>query len=126
MAKSAVAFEGVLKRLRGVCLSFPDATETVTLGHPTFQIEGKTFAVLEEYRGELSICVTVGPLMQGAFLSDERFYKTPYIGRFGWVSLKVRAAALDWDEIGELARGSYDLIAAGGGRKKTRGTVAKR
>jgi predicted DNA-binding protein (MmcQ/YjbR family) len=45
--------------------------------------------------------------LQGVFLKDPRFYKTPYIGRKGWVSLKLRAAPLDWPEITELIKASY-------------------
>jgi predicted DNA-binding protein (MmcQ/YjbR family) len=126
MAPSVVTADSVLPRLRRVCLGFPGAAETITFGHPTFQVHGKTFTVLEEYKGELSICVKVGQLMQDAFLADERFYRTPYVGRYGWVSLKVSAAPLKWGEIRALARGSYDLIADEAGRKKPRKTARKR
>ena len=99
----------VLKKLRKACAGFPDVTETLTFGHPAFQIQRKTFAVLEEYKGELSICINVGKAMHAVFVSDPRFYSTPYSGKHGWVSLKVHAAPLDWDEISELLRGSYEL-----------------
>jgi predicted DNA-binding protein (MmcQ/YjbR family) len=91
-------------------MALPDTTETVSFGHPTFQVKGKTFAVFEEYKGELSICLKVEKNVQGVFLSDTRFYRTPYIGKRGWISLKVYAALLDWDEIDELLRGSHELV----------------
>ena len=90
-------------------MALPDSTETVSFGHPTFQVKGRTFAVLEEYKGDLSICLKVGESMQGIFVADPRFYRTPYIGKHGWVSLKVYAAPLDWDEIDELLLGSHEL-----------------
>jgi predicted DNA-binding protein (MmcQ/YjbR family) len=93
-------------------MALPDATETVSFGHPTFQVKGKTFAVLEEYKGDLSICVKVGTNLQGVFLADGRFYRTPYIGKQGWLSLRVHAAPLDWDEISDLLRGSHELVNA--------------
>lgn len=101
----------VLKKLRAICLRLPAATEGVTFGHPTFRIAGKMFAVLEEYKGELGICVKVGTLMQGVFLDDPRFFRTPYIGKHGWVTLRVHAARLNWSEIRELVKGSYELVA---------------
>jgi predicted DNA-binding protein (MmcQ/YjbR family) len=110
----------VLKKLRKECLSLPRATETVTFGHPTFQVEKKTFAVLEEYKGELGICVKVGELLQGVFLKDARFFRTPYIGKHGWVTLRVHAAPLNWREIRELVKGSHLLVAPrpkGGGER---------
>jgi len=88
-------------------MKLPGTEEKVSHGHPAFATKRGIYAVLEEYRGELSICVNVGPEVQGAFLEDERFYRTPFAGKYGWVSLKVHAAPLDWKEIRELLRGSY-------------------
>ena len=81
----------ILKRLRKICLRMPGATEGVRFGHPTFRVEKKMFAVLEEYKGELGICLKVGTLLQGVFLDDPRFFRTPYIGKHGWVTLRVYA-----------------------------------
>ena len=94
-------------------MALPDTAETVSFGHPTFQVKGKTFAVLEEYKGELSICLKVGRNMQGIFLGDPRFYRTPYLGKHGWISLKVYAAPLDWNEIDELLMGSHEFTLSG-------------
>ena len=99
----------MVERLRKICLALPGASETVTFGHPTFQVAGKTFCALDVYKGETAIAVKVGKAMQGVFLDDVRFYKTPYIGKHGWVSLKV-AGKLNWKEIAELAKGSYQLV----------------
>ena len=102
--------EGILSKLRKICRQFPGASETMTFGHPTFQIAGKTFAVLEEYKGELGIAIKAGKLMQGIFLQDPRFFITPYSGRHGWVTLRVHAAPLNWKEIRELLAGSLRLV----------------
>jgi predicted DNA-binding protein (MmcQ/YjbR family) len=110
----------LLGKLRKACRQLPEASETVTFGHPTFQVAGKTFAVLEEYKGELGIALKVGKLMQGVFLKDPRFFMTPYAGKHGWVTLRVHAAPLDWKEIRGLLRGSYDLVSA---KKAKRGRV---
>jgi predicted DNA-binding protein (MmcQ/YjbR family) len=107
-----ISEQEILKKLRKVCLRLPYAEETVSFGHPTFKVRaGKIFAVLETYKGELGICLNVGKLMQGIFLDDSRFFRTPYIGKHGWVTLRVYAARLNWSEIGELTRGSYLLAA---------------
>ena len=87
-------------------------SETVTFGHPTFQAAGKTFAVLEEYNGELGIALKVGKLMQGVSLKDPRFFMTPYAGKHGWVTLRVQAAPLNSQEIRGLLDGSYHLVPA--------------
>lgn len=108
----------ILKKLRKICLRLPRAAEGITFGHPTFRIEQKMFAVLEEYKGELGICIKVGTLLQGVFLDDPRFFRTPYIGKHGWVTLRVYALPLDWKEISELVKGSYQLVAPEKSRKK--------
>jgi predicted DNA-binding protein (MmcQ/YjbR family) len=102
----------IWKRLRTICLRLPGAVEGFSFGHPTFRVEKKIFLVMEEYKGELGICLKVGKLLHGVFLEDPRFFSTPYIGKHGWVTLRVRAAPLDWNEIRELLRGSYDLVAS--------------
>ena len=107
----------VLQRVRRIFTKFPDVKETITFGHPTLQVRGKTFAVLEEYKGDLSLCIKVEKAVQDIFLADVRFYRTPYIGKHGWVSLKIHAAPLDWHEITELLTGSNRLVAQ---RPKTR------
>jgi predicted DNA-binding protein (MmcQ/YjbR family) len=111
----------ILKRLRKVCLGLRDAEETISFGHPTFRLRGgRIFAVLETYKGELGICVNVGKLLQGIFLDDPRFFRTPYIGQHGWVTLRVYAAPLNWKEIAELVKGSYLLVAPKPSKKPRR------
>jgi predicted DNA-binding protein (MmcQ/YjbR family) len=102
--------ERILQRLRKICLALEGAEETVTFGHPTFRVNGKTFCVLEEYKGELGICVKVEQELQGLFLDDPRFFRTPYVGKFGWVTLRVCAARLKWSEVKDLIKGSYLLV----------------
>jgi predicted DNA-binding protein (MmcQ/YjbR family) len=99
----------ILAKLREICLRLPKTSETTTFGHPTFQVGTKTFSVLETYKGELSICVKVGKSMQPVFLEDSRFYRTPYVGQHGWVSLRANTK-LDWKEITGLLQGSYELV----------------
>jgi predicted DNA-binding protein (MmcQ/YjbR family) len=93
--------------MRAVCLALPGSIEIVSHGHPAFSNGKRIYAVLEEYRGDLSLCVKVGLDVQAVFLKDPRFYLTPYIGKQGWVSLKVHAAPIDWSEIGGLLEGSH-------------------
>lgn len=100
----------ILGRLRKICLALPHTNETITFGHPTFRAGGKMFCVLEEYKGELGICVKVEKELQDIFLRDARFFRTPYVGKHGWVTLRVRAARLNWEEIAELVKGSHRLV----------------
>jgi predicted DNA-binding protein (MmcQ/YjbR family) len=114
----------ILERLRKICLALADVDEATTFGHPTFRVKGKMFAVLEEYKGELGICVKVEKELQGIFLDDSGFFRTPYIGKHGWVTLKVYAARLNWTEVKDLVRGSYRLVSAVA--PKSKGTMKRK
>jgi predicted DNA-binding protein (MmcQ/YjbR family) len=107
---SAITQAQVLETIRGICLALPGTVETVSHGHPAFATKKGIYAVLEVYSGELSLCVCVGKEMQGVFLKDPRFYRTPYIGHKGWVSLKVNAASLKRKEIPGLLAGSHARV----------------
>ena len=96
--------------MRKICMALEGTQEKVSHGHPAFFTAKGIYAVLEVYRGELSLCVKVGKEMQGVFLADPRFYLTPYIGKRGWVSLRMHATPLDWTEIGALLKASYQSI----------------
>jgi predicted DNA-binding protein (MmcQ/YjbR family) len=112
----------ILRRLRKICMGVPGVSEGTTFGHPTFRVDGRMFAVLEEYKGELGICIKVEKELQGIFLDDSRFFRTPYIGKHGWVTLKVYAARLNWTEVKDLVRGSHRLVAATGPNLKKKTT----
>jgi predicted DNA-binding protein (MmcQ/YjbR family) len=98
----------MIERLRKICLAFPDATETTNFGHPFFRIRTKPFCVFHGTPEEPAIAFKVMKTEAGIFLEDPRFFKTPYMHHNGWVSLHARGK-LDWKEIAELARSSYDL-----------------
>ena len=102
----------ILAQLRKICMALKGAEETISFGHPTFRVNGKMFCVLEEYKDELGICVKVEQVLQGVFLDDPRFFRTPYIGKHGWVTLRVYAARLNWSEVKDLVKGSYMLVHA--------------
>jgi predicted DNA-binding protein (MmcQ/YjbR family) len=106
-----VTHASVVKKLRKICLSFEGAHETNNFGSEWFRIKKKPFCVLSGHRDEPSIAFKAGKTEQGIFLEDPRFFKTPYVGQHGWVSLRCDGE-LDWEEIEELAKGAYQLVAA--------------
>lgn len=105
----------MIDRLRKICLALPDVEEAVMHGHPVFRIHSKSFCIWHGVDGDPAIALKVAKSEQGIFLEDSRFYKTPYIGQHGWVSIRVRGRPdgqeMDWDEIVELVKGSYHLAA---------------
>jgi len=66
--------------------------------------------VLDAYNGHLCICLKVTLALQQLLLEDSRFFKTPYSGNKGWVSL-IADGQLDWSEVRRLIGESYALVA---------------
>jgi len=110
----------MLVRLRKICERLQDASETVSWGHPTFKVSGKTFAVFEQYKGDFSLALEAEKEVQDLFLKDPRFYLTPYLGKQGWITLRMTGEGLDWREVRELVKGSHRLITQGSKKKASR------
>jgi predicted DNA-binding protein (MmcQ/YjbR family) len=103
--------EQILERLRRTCLALPGTLEVTAWGHPNFKVGKKAFAVFEQYKGEWAIAVKAERAHQQFLVAeDERFYITPYAGKYGWVSLKV-GTSVDWDLVKDLVTQSYRLVA---------------
>jgi predicted DNA-binding protein (MmcQ/YjbR family) len=100
----------MILKLRKMCLALPGATETTNFGHPFFRFNKKPFCVFHGTDQEPAIAFKVLKTEQGIFLDDPRFFKTPYMHHNGWVSIHAQGK-LDWKEITELVKGSYDLTA---------------
>jgi predicted DNA-binding protein (MmcQ/YjbR family) len=99
-----------LERLRGHCLGLEGTEEVVKWGNDVvFQVGGKMYAVLGEWRGDLCLTVKVGKEAMGVFLEDARYVEAPYVGKHGWVSLRL-GAEMEEEEVAELVRGSYELV----------------
>ena len=101
----------ILGKLREVCLKLPEAAETLTWDHPNFRVAGKIFCIMGGEPGDPNITVKVGKPMLEVFVKDPRFVIAPYIGKHGWVSMKVASGRLNWTEIGALCRDSYRRVA---------------
>jgi predicted DNA-binding protein (MmcQ/YjbR family) len=99
----------ILDLLRAICARLPGTFEKLTYGHPAFATSHGLYAVVEEFDGELSLCIKVGFEYQRILLEDPRFYKTPYIGNRGWVSLKLKFATLDLLQVSDLLTRSYQM-----------------
>jgi predicted DNA-binding protein (MmcQ/YjbR family) len=105
-----------LTRLTKICLGFPQV-ERVVLGlHASFTVKKKTFAYfVNDHHGDgiVGMWCKVLPADNVALIasSPKRFYMPAYVGPKGWVGLRLDGKRIDWDEVAELARGSYQLVA---------------
>ena len=114
----------LLARVRKLCLSLSETSEVAAWGHPNFRVHGKTFAVYEFYKGRPNIAVKTEPGLQGILVDDEKFFRTPYIGQHGWVSVWVDQP-VDWKLVRDLILASYRLVAPGRPARKPAAKAAR-
>lgn len=106
-----------LKELSTFCLSLPGAVVEEMHGHVAFKVGKKTFAYyLNDHHGDgiVSVCCKVLPGDNQRLIdaNPRKFYMPAYIGPRGWVALRLDRKTVDWSEVKELVRGSYDQVAS--------------
>ena len=105
-----------LVRLTKICLGLPEATRSYNGRHAGFLVKKRTFAYfLNDHHGDGIVAVTCkvlpGDNAALAAAQPARFYLPAYIGPRGWVALRLDVGRVNWDEVRELAVGSYQLVA---------------
>jgi predicted DNA-binding protein (MmcQ/YjbR family) len=106
-----------LNRLRKLCLALPEAHEVEAWGEPTFRIRNKLFAMYaspdsHHGAGRPAVWCKAAPGNQGLMVraAPDRFFVPPYVGPSGWVGVWLDGS-VDWAELADLVRDSYDLVA---------------
>jgi hypothetical protein len=117
--------DGRLTRLTKICLGFPWAERKVQGLHASFTAKKKTFAYfVNDHHGDgiVGVWCKVLPGDNDALIKADpkRFYMPAYVGPRGWVGLRLDVGRINWDEVKELARGSYLLVC---GKKLAPGLV---
>ena len=105
-----------LTTLSKLCIAMPEATREISGTHATFRVRKKTFAYfLSNHHGDgiVSVCCKVLPGDNQALAAGDpgRFYLPAYIASRGWVGLRLDLGPVDWDEVSELVKTSYQLCA---------------
>jgi predicted DNA-binding protein (MmcQ/YjbR family) len=110
--------------IRAYCLSFPRATEKLQWDDALcFKVGGKMFTVLGLDRVRLTFKCT--PETFAELIEREDIRPSPYVGRYKWVMLN-RLDALHDDELRELIRQSYEIVASKGGKVHPQRPARKR
>lgn len=96
----------MLNRVRGICASLPESEEMIDgFGHTVYKVRGKTFVMMGESReGDAHLSFKSDRENQELLIQQDCFYRTPYIGQHGWVSVKNPQ---DWDALSDLIKEAY-------------------
>lgn len=104
-----------LAGVRKICFSFPEVSERLSHGSPSFFIrEKKTLcSFVDDHHGDgrMGIWCPAFPGVQEELIEAEpdRFYRPPYVGPSGWVGLRLETD-VDWDEVRLLLADSYRKV----------------
>jgi hypothetical protein len=106
----------MLERVKEICLRLPEAVCEMHGEHASFLVRKKTFAYyLNNHHGDGILGITCkvlpGDNVALAKAQPRKFYMPAYVGSKGWVGLRLDLGEVDWDEVRDLALGSYQLVA---------------
>ena len=108
--------EKVLAKLREICLAFPETSERLSHGAPTFFVREKRsfLMVLTNHHGDgrFAIWCAAPDGMQKMLVEadPERFFVPPYVGHRGWLGVRLDRG-IHWDELSGIAEDAYAGVA---------------
>jgi hypothetical protein len=104
-----------LTALRRLCLAFPETTERLSHGEPTWFVRGKkTFVSFADHHHDdrLAFSCAAPPGVQRAMVASDpgRFFVPAYVGGRGWLGVYLDVP-IDWDEVAEIVEDAYRMVA---------------
>jgi hypothetical protein len=99
----------MLLKAREYASKLPETKEKIDgFGHTVLRVRDKSFVFMGEGEngGEPGMSIKTDKETQQLLIEQGRFYRTPYIGQHGWVSIKADEVE-DWEEIGQLIEEAY-------------------
>src|SRR5262249_2626810 len=92
--KKAIMSNKHLERVRRICTTFPDTTEKLSHGEPTFFVRKKVFAMFANNHhndGHIAVWLPAPAGVQSMLIegSPEKFFRPPYVGVRGWIGVEL-------------------------------------
>jgi hypothetical protein len=105
----------VLARLRGFCLALPEVEERRSHGELAWFVRGRRMFVTfadRRHDNRVACWCAAPPGAQEALVAHhpERFFRPPYVGHRGWLGVYLDVPVA-WDEVEELVRDAYRVVA---------------
>jgi hypothetical protein len=104
-----------LSRLREIILAWPETSERISHGAPTFWGGKKTFASYHENHhgdGRVALWCKVPAGAQASLVESdpEAYFVPPYVGPSGWVGIRLDRP-VDWRTVAGLLEEGYRSVA---------------
>jgi len=80
--------------VRRICFVYPETTERLSHGEPTFFVRNKVFAMFSNDHhndGHIAVLLPAPPGVQSMLIenSPEKFYRPAYVGVRGWIGIEL-------------------------------------
>jgi hypothetical protein len=103
-----------LERVRRICFAFPETTERLSHGEPTFFVRKKVFAMFSNNHhndGHVAVLLPAPPGIQKTLIdaSPKKFYRPAYVGVRGWVGIDLDQ--ISDQELASHVREAWRMIA---------------
>jgi len=108
----SAAEQAVLARLRRITAKLNGVSEERDkFGHVAIKVGKQSLALLGEDNGTPSLGLKTDLDTQAALVKRDKFYRTPYVGQHGWVSIDGTVRQLDWSAIEQVITDTYEKVA---------------
>ncbi|HKR66396.1 MAG TPA: MmcQ/YjbR family DNA-binding protein [Thermoanaerobaculia bacterium] len=116
MTSKAVDAESLIARVREIAMALPDATEKLSHGEPSWFVNGRQFATMDNNHhgsGHVAVVCNAEEGAQEALVAaePEHFFVPPYVGGKGWLGMRVDRG-IDWKLVADLLAQAYRKTAA--------------
>lgn len=104
-----------LARLRRIIEAWPETSEKISHGAPTWWGGRKTFATLhDDHHGDGRLAVWIKSTAETqadlVAMDAETFFVPPYMGPSGWIGVRLDRGA-DWEMVASLLEDGYRMVA---------------
>ena len=104
-----------LEEVRRICLSFPESSERLSHGEPTWFVrERKVFVTYADHHHDdrLGLWCAAPPGVQEQLVETdpEHFFRPPYVGHRGWVGVYLDLP-VNWAMVASLIEDAYRTVA---------------
>jgi hypothetical protein len=104
-----------LVRVREIIGRWPETSEKLSHGAPTFWGGKKTFATIHDnHHGDARLALWIKSTFDDqenlVALDPETFFVPPYVGPSGWIGVRLDRG-VDWDMVEDLLQDGYRMVA---------------
>lgn len=104
-----------LEKLREIIFAWPETSEKISHGSPTFWGGKKTFASFHTNHhrdGRIAAWIKAAPGAQAVLVESDpdRFFVPPYVGPSGWIGMRLEGD-VDWKLVKARLLEGYRLVA---------------